>query len=182
VRIIASAATALDAAEAHLREQGYDVLRLGDDLDAEARALGREHAALAIASQRPGRKLAILSGGETRVVLGDSSGRGGRNLEYLAGLALGLAGRRGIHALAADTDGIDGRGGHAGGFAVPDMLERGARAGSPLDAALADHDSYRFFAACDLLIETGPTRTNVNDFRLILVEDEPEGRHEQVRE
>jgi hydroxypyruvate reductase len=181
VRLVASAATALDSAERFLRERGYEVLRLGDGLDAEARTLGREHAALAAASQRPGRKLAILSGGETRVVLGDSSGRGGRNLEYLAGLALGLAGRRGIYALAADTDGIDGRGGHAGGFVVPGMLERGERLGRPLEAALADHDSYRFFAACDLLIETGPTRTNVNDFRLILVEDEPEEWHEQTR-
>ncbi|HEU4620090.1 MAG TPA: DUF4147 domain-containing protein [Gammaproteobacteria bacterium] len=173
VRVVASAATALDAAESYLRGRGYDVVRLGDDLDGEARALGREHAELAASAQRPGLRLAILSGGETRVVLGESSGRGGRNLEYLAGLALGLRGRRGIHALAADTDGIDGHGGHAGGFVVPGMLELGAAKGCPLEAALADHDSYRFFAACDLLVETGPTRTNVNDFRLILVEDEP---------
>ncbi|HEX5419972.1 MAG TPA: DUF4147 domain-containing protein [Gammaproteobacteria bacterium] len=170
VQVIASAATALDAAETSLRQAGYSVLRLGDDLDSEARALGQEHAERALAARSQGNKTALLSGGETRVVLGEKSGRGGRNLEYLAGLALGLDGCPGIFALAADTDGLDGHGGHAGGIAVPGMLERGAQRGAPLAAALADHDSYRFFHACDLLVKTGPTRTNVNDFRLILVE------------
>jgi hydroxypyruvate reductase len=170
VHVIASAATALEAAEACLREAGYEVLQLGDDLDSEARALGAEHAELALAAHARGGRTALLSGGETRVVLGEKSGRGGRNLEYLAGLALALDGCPGIFALAADTDGIDGRGGHAGGIVVPGMLELGARRGGTLAAALAEHDSYRFFQACDLLVETGPTRTNVNDFRLILVE------------
>jgi glycerate 2-kinase len=175
VRLVASAATALDAAEAFLRERGYAVKRLGDDLDSEARSLGREHAELAMAERREGARVAILSGGETRVVLGETSGRGGRNLEYLAGLALSLAGCPDVYALAADTDGIDGHGGHAGGFVVPGMLELGAARGGGLEAALADHDSYRFFSACDLLVETGPTRTNVNDFRLIVVEPEAGG-------
>lgn len=175
VRVVAAAGTALDAAAAYLRERGFAVLQLGDDLDAEARSLGREHAERARAERARGRKVALLSGGETRVVLGQGAGgRGGRNLEYLAALALALEGCRGIFALAGDTDGIDGRGGHAGGIVVPGVLELGAERGESLEAALAAHDTYRFFDACDLLVETGPTRTNVNDFRLILVE--PEGR------
>ncbi len=173
VRVVAAAATALEAAAAFLHARGYAVVQLGDDLDSEARALGREHAQLALAERARGGKVALLSGGETRVVLGEApGGRGGRNLEYLAGLALGLGGCPGIFALAADTDGIDGHGGHAGGIVVPGILELGRERGESLEAALAAHDSYRFFDACDLLVKTGPTRTNVNDFRLILVEPE----------
>src|SRR5690606_24882886 len=104
VRVIASNATALDAAQAFLEGEGFRVVRLGDDLDGEAESLGREHARLALelsgSSTEP---VAILSGGETRVVLGNAEGRGGRNLEYLAGLALELNGAPGIFALAADT-------------------------------------------------------------------------------
>jgi hydroxypyruvate reductase len=169
-KVIASAATALHAAAAYLQQQGYRVVYLGDDLAAEARALGREHAALAKRYAASGDKTAILSGGETRVVLGKGGGRGGRNLVYLAGLALELDGCRGIYALAADTDGIDGHGDHAGGMVTPDLLVRGAQRGVSLERLLAAHDTYQFFAACDLLIRTGPTRTNVNDFRLILCE------------
>ncbi|HEX6993220.1 MAG TPA: glycerate kinase [Gammaproteobacteria bacterium] len=168
VRVVASNATALDAAQAFLEREGLRVVRLGDDLDGEAQALGREHARLALELARSAEPVAILSGGETRVVLGDAEGRGGRNLEYLAGLALELAGAPGIFALAADTDGIDGQGDHAGGLVTPDMLARGAALGLSLEKLLARHDSYRFFGACDLLLRTGPTRTNVNDFRLIV--------------
>lgn len=168
VRVIATGTTALDAAEAFLAETGYEVVRAGDHLDGEARSLGREHARLALEMRRRGAPTAILSGGETRVVLGGGEGRGGRNLEYLAGLALELAGAPGIWALAADTDGIDGSGDHAGGFVEPGMLERGGSLGIPLERMLAKHDTYRFFDACDSLLRTGPTRTNVNDFRLIL--------------
>jgi len=168
--LIATAATALDAAAAYLQERGYAVLYLGDDLDAEAEALGREHAELAKARVLARERLAILSGGETRVVLGKSGGRGGRNLEYLSGLALGLDAYPGISALAADTDGVDGHGDHAGGFVLPDLLERGASQGLSLAQCLHDHDSYRYFDAVDLLLRTGPTRTNVNDLRVILCE------------
>jgi hydroxypyruvate reductase len=87
---------------------------------------------------------------------------------YLAALGLELDGARGVYALAADTDGIDGRGDHAGGKITPDTLARGAARGVSLERLLEAHDTYEFFAACDLLIRTGPTRTNVNDFRLIL--------------
>jgi hydroxypyruvate reductase len=168
--LIASAATALAAAAAYLRHEGYEVMHLGDDLDDEARALGCRHGALAKRCLASGGRTAILSGGETRVVLGEASGRGGRNLVYLSALALELEGAPGIYALAADTDGFDGHGDHAGGKVTPDMLAQGAARGVSLERLLEAHDTYRFFAACDLLLKTGPTRTNVNDFRLILCE------------
>jgi hydroxypyruvate reductase len=184
VHMIATAATALSAAARLLSEQGYDVIMLGDDLDDEAQALGREHARLAKERRRNGQRTAILSGGETRVVLGDAGMdargratqgavadgdcRGGRNTEYLAALALELDGAPGICALAADTDGIDGHGDHAGGIVVPELLELGRARGLSLAQLLARHDSYSYFDACGLLLKTGPTRTNVNDFRLIL--------------
>jgi hydroxypyruvate reductase len=172
VHLIATASTALDAAAALLRDEGYEVLLLGDDLDDEAQTLGREHARLAREKARSGRPVAILSGGEMRVVLGEGGGRGGRNTEYLSALALELNGAPGIYALAADTDGIDGHGDHAGGIVVPETLEIGASRGLSLKNLLAQHDSYSYFDACNLLLKTGPTRTNVNDFRLILCKNQ----------
>jgi glycerate 2-kinase len=166
--LIGSAAIALEAAADCLGAAGYEVLTLGDDLDDEAEWLGREHAKLARDHFAAGRRIAILSGGETRVVLSKTGGRGGRNLVYLSGLALELDGHPGIHALAADTDGIDGHGGHAGAIVVPDLPARGAHAGVSLEELLAEHDTYTFFDRCNLLVRTGPTRTNVNDFRVIL--------------
>jgi hydroxypyruvate reductase len=166
--LIGSAARAFAAAADYLQEQGYEVLELGDNLDEEAKRLGRAHAALAIEKQKSGRRIAILSGGETRVVVSRAGGRGGRNLVYLSSLALSLNGQAGIFALAADTDGIDGHGDHAGGVVTPSSLSAGDERGVSLEALLAADDSYTFFDACDLLIRTGPTRTNVNDFRLIL--------------
>jgi hydroxypyruvate reductase len=166
--LIGSAARALAAAETLLRGAGYEILMLGDDLDQEAEYLGREHAQLAREQLKAGRRIAIISGGETRVVVTRTGGRGGRNLVYLSGLALELDGCPGIYALAADTDGIDGHGDHAGGVVLPSTLALGAQRGVSLQTLLAGHDSYTFFDACDLLIRTGPTRTNVNDFRVIL--------------
>lgn len=169
VHLIATAATALAAAQRLLEREGYRVLMLGDDLDDEAVALGRQHARLAKEQWRSGVPTAILSGGETRVVLGgESGGRGGRNTTYLAALALELDGAPGIHALAADTDGIDGHGDHAGALVVPELLALGAAQGLSLAQLLARHDTYSYFDALGLLVRTGPTRTNVNDFRLIL--------------
>ena len=170
VHLIATAATALAAAARYLSAQGFRVVQLGDDLDDEAQALGREHARLAKEALKRRERTAILSGGETRVVLGEGGGRGGRNTEYLASLALELDGAPGIAALAADTDGIDGHGDHAGGIVMPEMLALGARRGLSLAELLARHDTYSYFDACGLLLKTGPTRTNVNDFRLILCE------------
>jgi hydroxypyruvate reductase len=168
VRLIATAATALGAAAELLRQRGYRVIELGDDLDDEAQALGRAHARLAKEERQRGGRTAILSGGETRVVLGEAGGRGGRNTEYLAALTLELDGAPGIHALAADTDGIDGHGDHAGGVVTPETLSLGAAQGLSLRELLAQHDTYSYFDALGLLLKTGPTRTNVNDFRLIL--------------
>jgi hydroxypyruvate reductase len=166
--LVATAATALKAATGLLEEAGYEVHYLGDDLDDEARTLGREHAALALETRRRGRRAAILSGGETRVVVRHSGGRGGRNLEYLAGVAQGLGDAAGVFALAADTDGIDGHGGHAGAWLRPGDIERAREAGVGLDACLDSNDCYSFFEATGSLLMSGPTRTNVNDFRLIL--------------
>jgi hydroxypyruvate reductase len=166
--LIGTARGALEAAATLLRAEGFAVLMLGDDLDEEAAALGREHARLALAEQQKGRPVAILSGGETRVVVGDARGRGGRNLVYLSALALELDGAPGISALAADTDGIDGHGDHAGAVVMPSTIADGRERGLSLEMQLTRHDSYTFFDGCDLLIRTGPTRTNVNDFRLIL--------------
>ncbi len=168
VHVVARAATALQAATAFLQQAGYRVVCLGDDLHARARSLGSEHAAEARKALDSGVPTALISGGETSVVVCESGGRGGRNLEYLAGLALELNGLEGVYALAADTDGLDGNADHAGGLVVPDMLQRGAALGLSLPALLAASDSYRWFDACNLLLRTGPTRTNVNDFRLIL--------------
>ena len=103
-------------------------------------------------------------------MLGEGGGRGGRNTEYLAALALELDGAPGIFALAADTDGIDGHGDHAGGIVMPDALALGAAQGLDLSHLLARHDTYSYFDGCQMLLKTGPTRTNVNDFRLILCE------------
>ena len=100
----------------------------------------------------------------------DGGGRGGRNTEYLAALAPEPDGPPGIVALAADTDGIDGHGDHAGGIVVPEMLALGAARDLSLAELLARHGTYSYFVACSLLLKTGPTRTNVNDFRLILCE------------
>ena len=111
-----------------------------------------------------------MSGGETRVVVTNTAARGGRNLEYLAALAEGLEGRAGVYALAADTDGIDGNGDHAGGIVTPDLMVRGRSHGHELSEALAANSTYDYFDRCKLLVRTGPTRTNVNDFRLILVD------------
>ena len=166
--LIGTARRAFAAAADYLREQGYQVLELGDDLDQEAKKLGREHATLAREQLKVGHRVAILSGGETRVVIDKPGGRGGRNTVYLASFALALSGQAGICALAADTDGIDGQGDHAGGIVLPSILADGAERGVSLETSLAADDSYTFFDACDLLIRTGPTRTNVNDFRLIL--------------
>jgi hydroxypyruvate reductase len=168
VHLIATASTAMDAAARYLHKQGYEVVYLGDDLDDEAQALGREHAELAKKHRAAGKRIAILSGGETRVVLGEGGGRGGRNTEYAASLALALEGVPGVFAIAADTDGIDGAGDHAGATIVPETLRSGSERGLSLAQALAQHDTYSYFDGTGHLLRTGPTRTNVNDFRLIL--------------
>ena len=163
-RLIATPASALQAAA---REAGIEAVILGDALEGEATTLGRQHAMLAKLATGP--KL-LLSGGETTVTLSAfKPGHGGRNMEYLLSLALALEGAGNIWALAADSDGIDGTDDAAGAIIGPDTLARARALG--LDGArfLAAHDSYSFFAALGDLVITGPTLTNVNDIRAILI-------------
>ncbi|HEX5282433.1 MAG TPA: glycerate kinase [Micropepsaceae bacterium] len=146
---------------------GFAVHNLGD-LEGEARMLAREHAQMALRIRRDGKAAVILSGGETTVTV-RGSGRGGRNAEYLLALAAALEGADGIWALACDTDGVDGSEDNAGATIAPKTLSRAAALGLNADTALAENDSYEFFARLGDLIVTGPTRTNVNDFRAILI-------------
>lgn len=174
VATIANAAGALDAARAAAVRSGVDVHVLGDAIEGEAREVGRLHALQAYELRKSGlrRPLLLLSGGETSVTVrgGGRGGRGGRNVEYLLGLALALDGLEGVYALAADTDGIDGSEDNAGAVLRPDTLARARDAGMDAAARLKDNDAYGFFEALDDLLVTGPTRTNVNDFRAILIQ------------
>jgi hydroxypyruvate reductase len=119
--------------------------------------------------QPAARPAALISGGETTVMV-RGNGRGGRNAEFLLALAVALDGQAGIHALAGDTDGIDGTEDNAGALLAPDSISRGLKLGVDAKARLADNDGYGFFSALDDLVVTGPTRTNVNDFRAILID------------
>lgn len=173
VKVIASGNVALKKLEAGLQAQGYKVENLGDGLTGEARDIGAAHARLAMTRQQAlanGEKLAIISGGELTVTIRDKDGKGGPNLEYLAGLMIGCEGMEKITALALDTDGIDGKGDHAGAVINADSLNRLREKGvSPKDL-LSQNNSYEIFEALDDLIKTGPTGTNVNDLRVILLE------------
>ncbi len=171
-RIIASPRLALEAAAQWARTQGVAARILGDSLQGEARELGRAHAQLArqIASRQesPEPPCVLLSGGETTVTV-RHGGRGGRNAEYLLGAMLALQGLAGVYVLAADTDGIDGTEDNAGAQAGPDSLARAHALGLDPRAALEANDAYPLFAALGDLVLTGPTRTNVNDFRALLI-------------
>jgi hydroxypyruvate reductase len=125
-------------------------------------------AATALQARNAGQPVVLLSGGETTVTV-VGRGRGGRHGEFLAGLALGLEGASAIFALAADTDGIDGSEDNAGALLTPDTLARAQALGLDVGAALARNDLYPLFAALGDLVVTGPTLTNVNDFRAILI-------------
>ncbi|CAN0458007.1 unnamed protein product, partial [Discosporangium mesarthrocarpum] len=168
--MIARPADAQAAAAEVARKAGLVATLLGDDLEGEARDVAAGHAGLALTAA-PG---VILSGGETTVTVdaaGPPPGRGGRNCEYLLALAIALDGAAGIHALACDTDGIDGTEDAAGAVIAPDTLPRAAALGLDAHAMLRGHDSYTLFERLGDLIVTGPTRTNVNDFRAILIQD-----------
>ncbi len=168
--ILARARDALEAAAGHAVSCGVGVTVLGDDLEGEAGTLGRRHASLArdIAASRLPRPHVILSGGETTVTR-TGSGTGGRNQEYLLALAVTLDGEDGIHALACDTDGIDGSTPAAGAVIDPGTLDRARRCGMQPAEVLAVQDSGHLFRQLDDHIVTGPTCTNVNDFRAILI-------------
>ncbi|MBT4218921.1 MAG: glycerate kinase [Rhodospirillaceae bacterium] len=164
--LIATPAMALAAAAKEAEKAGVTPVVLGDDIEGEAREVAREHAELA-STAKP--SSVLLSGGETTVTL-KGNGRGGRNAEYMLALAIALDGREGVSAIACDTDGIDGSEDNAGCIIDSTTLERARALGLDAPAMLADNDAYGFFSALDDLVITGPTLTNVNDFRAILVQ------------
>ena len=172
-KIVAAPTASLEAAAQIARDLGYRVTILGDALEGEARDVARAHAQMALEAKRKGEKVAIMSGGELTVTV-RGNGSGGPNQEYALGLAIALDGTPGISGLAGDTDGIDGGGGNpgdpAGAMVFADTLAR-ARAVN-LNAAnfLENNDSTGFFRPIGDLILCGPTQTNVNDFRVILVD------------
>ncbi|MCB1791536.1 MAG: glycerate kinase [Gammaproteobacteria bacterium] len=170
---IATPQMALEAAAAAARAVGIQAHILGDSIEGEARDVGKVMAGIALQVARRGMPFqapcVLLSGGETTVTL-RGGGRGGRNVEFLLALAIALDGAAGIHALAGDTDGVDGVEEIAGALAAPDTLARAWAAGVNPHAALADNDGHGFFGALGDAVVTGPTRTNVNDFRAILVD------------
>ncbi|MHB0974688.1 MAG: glycerate kinase type-2 family protein [Thiobacillus sp.] len=166
-RIIANARGSLMAAARYFEQHGVPALLLSDRVDVDAQAAARQHAALAAAARFRG-PLALISGGETTVTLRPQHGRGGRNTEFL--LALALAARdQPVWAMACDTDGIDGSEDNAGALLEPDSLARAGALGLRARAMLDAHDSHGFFSALGDLIVTGPTRTNVNDYRVLLL-------------
>ncbi|MDP1731385.1 MAG: glycerate kinase [Devosia sp.] len=172
VRIIASAALSLEAAAARAQSFGLAAHILSDSVEGEARDVARVHAAIARevrARNRPfSAPAVILSGGETTVTI-RGNGRGGRNAEFLLAFAIAMEGIEGVTALAADTDGIDGAGDNAGAVADGSTATRMRAAGIDPLAALANNDAYAAFRAVDGLLITGPTGTNVNDFRAMVI-------------
>jgi glycerate 2-kinase len=171
--LAARPADALRAVQTLVCEAGYGCVMLGDNLEGEAREVAARHAALARELRADGKRAVILSGGELTVTI-RGKGRGGPNQEYALGLALGLAGMRAVAALAADTDGTDGGLGDpndpAGAWVDGETTARAKALGLDTAAFLADNDSTGFFAALGDLLLTGPTFTNVNDFRAIVVD------------
>jgi glycerate 2-kinase len=172
VRVLASTEHALQAAAVVARSLGIEPLNLGD-LEGDAAELAQQHADLAIGIANGNGPVTapaiILSGGETTVRV-HGNGRGGRNGEYALALALALHGHPAISAIACDTDGIDGSGDNAGCVVTPDSLSRAAALSIDAAAMQSNNDSYQYFSALDDLVVTGPTLTNVNDFRAILID------------
>jgi glycerate 2-kinase len=180
VHLIATPLRSLEAAVDAARSAGVEAHILSDEMEGESREVGKVHAALARAVARrdqPFRKpCVILSGGETTVTIRqpagtprEQRGRGGRAGEFCMGLAQALQGQAGVWALAADTDGVDGVEDNAGAFVAPDTLQRALAQGMKIENFLDRNDAYGYFSAIEDLVITGPTHTNVNDFRAILV-------------
>ena len=178
LHMIATPQQSLEAAADAARAAGLQAHILSDEIEGESREVGKVHAALARAVARRDqpfkRPCVILSGGETTVTVrprapGMAKGRGGRAGEFCMGLAQALQGQPGVYALAADTDGIDGVEDNAGAFVEPQTLARAAALGHKVEQYLDRNDAYGFFAPLGDLVITGPTFTNVNDFRAILV-------------
>ena len=172
-QLIAAPLMSLEAGAEIARAAGYRVEILGDSLEGEARDIGKAHAELALKARAAGERVAILSGGELTVTV-RGNGAGGPNQEYALGLAIGLDGAPGIAALAADTDGADGGAGNAddpaGAMVFSNSLSRAAALDLKAATFMANNDSSNFFRQLHDLVECGPTQTNVNDFRAILVD------------
>ena len=172
-RVIATARQSLEAAAALFRDNGVEPVILGDSVTGEAREVAKVMAALVREIRGHGSPfkppVALLSGGECTVTVRASGGRGGRCGEFLLALGLALAGTADVHAIAADTDGIDGSESNAGALLAPDSLARAGALGLDARKCLAANDSYGVFAPLGDLVVTGPTRTNVNDYRAILI-------------
>ncbi|MEM9906087.1 MAG: glycerate kinase [Cyanobacteria bacterium P01_D01_bin.44] len=172
--LIATPQQSLEAAAQLAQAHGYASVILGDSIEGEAKDVGIVHGGIAKQVRRHQQPLSppcvIFSGGETTVTVSGKGGKGGRNSEFLLSLAVALEGLSGVYAIACDTDGIDGSEDNAGALITPDTLKQGTEAGLRASQFLEAHDSYRFFAALDALVMTGPTLTNVNDFRAILIE------------
>jgi hydroxypyruvate reductase len=173
VHLIATPQQSLEAAAQMARGAGLSAHILSDAIEGESRVVGGVHAAMARAVAQRGapfaKPCAILSGGETTVTLSSNAGRGGRATEFLLGCAIALHGEAGVHVLAADTDGIDGVEDNAGAIVSPDTLARAGARGLKAQEFLDRNDAYRFFEALGDLVVTGPTFTNVNDFRALLI-------------
>jgi hydroxypyruvate reductase len=172
--VVAASQMSLEAAAGAARAAGITPHILSDSIEGEARDVGAVHAAIAhqiVARGQPfSRPCVLLSGGETTVTLRGEGGRGGRNTEFLLAFAVGIAGAPGVTAVAADTDGIDGTEDNAGAFCDGESSARLSARGKNPRAYLAENDTYTAFMELGDLLVTGPTRTNVNDFRAILVE------------
>ena len=177
VNFVATPQIALEAAAAVGREAGWPVHILGDSIEGEARDAGKFLAGLALQVARHGQPFEppciLLSGGETTVTV-RGRGRGGRNVECLLSLAITLQGHKAIHALAGDTDGVDGAEEIAGAYIGPRTLDRAWAAGIKPKDRLADNDGHAFFQKLGQSVVTGPTMTNVNDFRAVLVAGDKE--------
>ncbi|MBX3655137.1 MAG: glycerate kinase [Ramlibacter sp.] len=178
VHLMATPQQSLEAAAEAARAAGLTAYILSDEIEGESREVGKVHAAMARAAARGTgafqKPCVILSGGETTVTIrkqpeGTPRGRGGRAGEFCLGLAQALQGQAGVWALAADTDGIDGVEDNAGAFVAPDTLQRARSLGMKVDAFMDRNDAYGYFEPLGGLVVTGPTHTNVNDFRALLV-------------
>ena len=170
--VIANNRMGLVAAGAYFQQRGITPVLLGDSVTGEAREVAKVYSALARQIRQHGHPfkppVALISGGETTVTI-RGNGRGGRCSEFLLSLIIALQGLQGVYALAADTDGIDGSEGNAGAIATPDSLTRAAALHLSAQALLENNNSYNFFATLNNLVITGPTRTNINDYRAILI-------------
>lgn len=178
-RIISTPRAALAKAASMAEAAGYRVVDLGDEVTGEAREVAGAHAKLALAARARGERVAILSGGELEVTVRNRQGRGGRSQEYALALAIALEGASGVAAIAADTDGIDGGEGlvtdPAGAIVTAETAAIGRSRHMDANSALQNNDATPFLAAVGALVVRGPTHTNVNDFRAILVD--PDARH-----